>query len=261
MVSRQPTALDPPPPPPPSSPMARPVPPMAAPPPAQTPAPQPPVPAAPTKEAAPRPAPPVKPPSIQEAKPAAPPHSPAKGSAEKEEAKPVAPAKAPPAKMEAKVLTKGAPPASAKYSLQVGAMVMQQNANALKQRLDASGFPATVRKGTAPVKRESVTVGEPTSRPEAEELARRLNVDGFPSQLVTVGSNYTPQVGAFFDENEAIDLARELQKKNYPPKITSKPAKTTVFHVRHGRFDSRAAAAKRGEELKKKGFNFMVVRN
>jgi cell division septation protein DedD len=92
-------------------------------------------------------------------------------------------------------------------------------------------------------------------------MVRRLNVDGFPSELVAVGTKYTPQVGAFFDENEAIDLARELQKKNYSPKITVKPAKTTVFQVRHGRFDSRAAATKRGEELKKKGFPFMVVQN
>jgi cell division septation protein DedD len=161
--------------------------------------------------------------------------------------------------MEAKAPIKGAPVAAKKYSLQVGAMVMQQNADALKQKLDASGFPATVRKGTASVKMEAVTVGELASKSEAEELARRLNVDGFPSQLVAVGSKYTPQVGAFFDENEAIDLARDLQKKNYSPKITVKPAKTTVFQVRHGQFDSRAVAAKRGEELKRKGFNYMVV--
>jgi hypothetical protein len=31
--------------------------------------------------------------------------------------------------------------------------------------------------------------------------------------------------------------------------------------VRHGRFDSRAAAAKRGEELKGKGFNSLIVQN
>jgi cell division protein FtsN len=226
------------------------------------PAPQPPVPAAPTKEATPTPAPPAKPPAIQEAKPSAPPPSPAKAPAKKEEAMPVAPVKAPPAKMEAKAPTQGGTAgATVKYSLQIGAMVMQQNAEALKQKLDASGFPATVRKGTASVKRQTVTAGEPTSKPEAEELARRLTVDGFPSQLITVGSKYTPQVGAFFDENEAIDLARELQKKYYSPKITVKPAKTTVFQVRHGRFDSRAAATKRGEELKKKGFPFMVVQN
>jgi hypothetical protein len=140
-------------------------------------------------------------------------------------------------------------------------MVRQENAQALKQRLDAGGFPASIRKGTASVARQAVTVGEPTSKREAEELARRLNVDGFPSELVVVAGQYTPQVGAFFNLDEAIDLAREIQKKNYPPKITSKPASTVVYQVRHGAFGSRAAAVKRGEELKSKGFNFILVHN
>jgi cell division septation protein DedD len=140
-------------------------------------------------------------------------------------------------------------------------MVKQENAQALKQRLDAGGFPASIRRGTVSVTRQTVTVGEPTSKREAEELARRLNVDGFPSEVVAVGGKYNPQVGAFFNLDEAIDLAREIQKKNYPPKITAKPANTVVFQVRHGGFNSRAAAVKRGEELRSKGFSSMVVRN
>ena len=139
-------------------------------------------------------------------------------------------------------------------------MVMEENAEALKRKLDGSGFPATIRKGTAFVSKQVVTVGDPSNRNEAEELARRLNVDGFPSELVNLGGKYTPQVGAFFNLDEAIDLARELQKKNYHPKITSKPASTVVYQVRHGKFDSRNDALKRGEELKSKGFYFLVVR-
>jgi len=146
------------------------------------------------------------------------------------------------------------------FSLQVGAMVMEGNAEALKQKLEAVGFPAVIRKGTAFVTKQVVTVGDMTGRREAEEMSRRLNVDGFPSELLAVGGQYTPQVGAFFNLDEAIDLSRELQKKNYHPKITSKPANTVVYQVRHGRFDSRTAAVNRGDELKSKGFNFLVVR-
>jgi hypothetical protein len=32
-----------------------------------------------------------------------------------------------------------------------------------------------------------------------------------------------------------------------------------VYQVRHGKFDSRAAAVRRGEELKKKGFDFKIM--
>lgn len=214
------------------------------------------------------PAPPAKSPTKEEAKqvPAAPPAKVAAPAAPSKEAAPgkaaVAPPApagkaAPPAKAEAKPVEK---PTPTRYSLQIGAMVMEENATALKRKLDASGFPAVIRKGKAYVTKQIVTVGEPSGKRDAEDLSRRLNVDGFPSQLLAVGGKYTPQIGAFFNLDEAIDLARELQKKDYPPKITSKPTTTIVYQVRCGKFDSRAAAVRRGEELKGKGFSFSVVR-
>jgi cell division septation protein DedD len=227
-----------------------------------------PVPTAPAKEEAPAPAAPAKPaakeeakqaPAAQPAKVAAPPAPSKEAAPGKEAAAPPGPAEkaAPPAKAEAKPAEK---PAPSSYSLQIGAMVMEENATALKRKLDAGGFPAVIRKGKAYVAKQVVTVGEPSGKREAEDLSRRLNVDGFPSQLLAAGGKYTPQIGAFYNENEAIDLARELQKKNYLPKISSKPTTTTVYQVRHGKFDSRAAAVRRGEELKGKGFSFLVVR-
>ena len=223
-----------------------------------------PAPVAPTKEAAPAPVPPAKPAAKAEAKPAT--SAPAAGVApagpsNAEGTKAAQPEKAPaPPKTEVPSPAKSAPTPSAGYSLQVAAMVMEGNAESLKRKLDAVGFQSVIRKGTAFVTKHVVTVGDPTGKREAEDLGRRLTVDGFPSQLVPLGGQYTPQIGAFFNLDEAIDLARELQKKNYPPKITSKPANTVVFQVRHGRFGSRTAAVKRGEELKAKGFNFLVVR-
>jgi SPOR domain len=54
-----------------------------------------------------------------------------------------------------------------------------------------------------------------------------------------------------------------LQKKNFVPKMTTRPTSSAVFQVRLGRFSSRSAAVKRGEELKAKGYtsSFMVIRN
>jgi cell division septation protein DedD len=154
---------------------------------------------------------------------------------------------------------KGGPGA---FSLQVGAMAVQSNAENLKKRLDASGFPCTVRKGVAHLSKHVVTVDEPTTRRDAEDLARRLNVDGFPSVIVATEGKFTPQVGAFISQDEAIDLAREIQKKQYRPKIAQRAVTSDVYQVRHGEFDSRAAALKRGDELRAKGFGgVFVVRN
>jgi cell division septation protein DedD len=140
-------------------------------------------------------------------------------------------------------------------------MVVEENAKSLKRKLDESGYPSTIRQGTLSGTKHVVTVGEPSGKREAEDLARRLNVEGFPSQLLAVGGKYTPQIGASFNLDEAIDLARELQKKNYRPKITSGQATAVLFQVRHGAFDTRGAAVKRSEELKAKGFNVTIVRN
>lgn len=172
-------------------------------------------------------------------------------------------AKEPPAPSAKTGKAAAAKPASAakSFSVQVGAMAQETNAQNLKRKLDEMGFQAVVRKGSGFANTHVVTVGEPTAKREAEEVARRLNVEGFPSQLVAVEGKYVPQVGAFVNLDEAIDLAREMQKKNFRPKITSKPATTVLYQVRHGQFDTRAAAVKRGEELKAKGFNAWVVPN
>ena len=242
--------------------------------------PAPPVPS-PTKEAAPAPSPPPASSNKPEAKAApqaTPPEAakaqapvkaapPVKASAEPP-AKPSSPAKtskepvASAAKGETKALSKASPAASAKgFSIQVGAMAQEANAEKLKQKLSAMGYQAVVRKGAGFANNHVVTVGDPTDKREAEEMARRLNVDGFPSKLVSVAGKYTLEIGSFVVLDEALDLARELQKKNYRPKITSKPATTVLFQVRHGQFDTRAAAIKRGEELKAKGVTAWVVPN
>ena len=244
-----------------------------------------PAPPAPTKEAAPAVASsskaevkaeakaPINPPPVStpgkmpapakiatEAPPLAKASTPAKSPAEQS---PPAKSGVPTAKAEAKAPFKVASTVPKGFSVQVGAMAQAENAENLKRKLDANGYQSVVRKGSGFAPKHVVTVGDPVAKREAEEMARRLNVDGFPSQLVTAEGKFTPQIGSFVNLDEAIDLARELQKKNYRPKITSSnaPATTVLFQVRHGQFDTRAAAVKRGEELRAKGFNAWVVPN
>jgi cell division septation protein DedD len=202
------------------------------------------------------------------AKSAAEPTAPAKATAPAAPAPATKPTPAPAAKGTPAPSAKTEQPAPAKpapsakgFSVQVGAMAQEANAQNLKRKLDEMGFQAVVRKGSGYASSHVVTVGEPAAKREAEDTARRLNVEGFPSQLVGAEGKFVPQVGAFVNLDEAIDLARELQKKNFRPKITSKPATTVLYQVRHGQFDTKAAAMKRGEELKAKGFHAWVVPN
>jgi cell division septation protein DedD len=148
-----------------------------------------------------------------------------------------------------------------RYTVQVAALVFERNALALKARLERLGFHPIIRTTTASITRHRVYGGEFLSREEAEQTARRLNIDGFPSNLIaSEGGKLFLQVGSFFTLDEAIDLARALQKKNYAPKIVSMPAPTPIHAVRVGEYHSRSDALETLKVLKAQGFTPLVVR-
>ncbi|MFQ5882646.1 MAG: SPOR domain-containing protein [Candidatus Methylomirabilales bacterium] len=157
----------------------------------------------------------------------------------------------PPAKVEGKK----------RYSVQVASLVFKRNALSLKGRLEKLGYSPIIQRTTAPITRHRVYAGEFTSREEAERTARRLNVDGFPSNLVEMGQGkFSLEVGSSFHLNDAIDLAHNLQKKNYTSKIVSKAVPTPVHQVRVGGYENRSEALKTLETLKKQGFAPLIVR-
>jgi cell division septation protein DedD len=146
------------------------------------------------------------------------------------------------------------------YTVQVASLVFERNALALKARLERLGFHPIIRTTTASITRHRVYGGEFQSRKEAEQTARRLNIDGFPSNLVArEDGQFFLEVGSFFTLDEAIDLARALQKKNYAPKIVSKPAPTPIHAVRVGEYQSRSDALETRSALKSHGFNPLIV--
>lgn len=147
------------------------------------------------------------------------------------------------------------------YTVQVASLVFERNAVALKARLERLGFHPVIRTTTASITRHRVYGGEFQSREEAEQTARRLNIDGFPSNLVArEDGQFFLQVGSFFSLDEAIDLARALQKKNYAPKIVSEPAPTPIHAVQVGDYQSRSDALETRSALKNHGFNPLIVR-
>jgi cell division septation protein DedD len=152
------------------------------------------------------------------------------------------------------------PKGEARYSVQVASLVVEQNALALKERLKKLGYSPVVQKATARITRHRVTGGEFNTREEAEQAARRLNVDGFPSNVVEENGKFRPEIGSFVRLDDAIDLARNLEKKNYTAKIVSQPASTPVHQVWVGEYADRAEALKALEALKKQGFTPLIVK-
>jgi len=147
------------------------------------------------------------------------------------------------------------------YSIQVATLVLEKNAVSLRERLEKLGYSPEVRKTTARITRHRVTSGEFSSREEAEQAARRLQADGFPSNVVEgEDGKFRPELGSFFRQDDALDLARILEKKNHAAKVVSQPASTPVHQVWVGEYDDQAEALKTLGTLERQGLNPVLVR-
>jgi len=147
-----------------------------------------------------------------------------------------------------------------RYTVQVASLAVERNAIALKARLEELGFRPIIHTTTAPITRHRVYGGEFERREEAEQTAQKLKVDGFPSNVVeTKGGKFGLEIGSFVHLNEAIDLAHNLQKKNYAAKVVSKAVPTPVYAVRVGEYENRSEAAEVLEALKRQGFTPIIV--
>ena len=147
------------------------------------------------------------------------------------------------------------------YSVQIASLVVKRNADALQKRLEKLGYRATVRKRTAPISRHRVYAGEFRDREEADQVARRLSADGFSPRLVEgEQGKFAVEVGWSFNQNDAIDLARQLQQKNYTSQIVTKRAPTPVYVVHVGAYEKKSEAVREVKALKQKGFSPFVVR-
>jgi cell division septation protein DedD len=194
-------------------------------------------------KAAPQPSPA---PTVEE-KPASPPSAAAAG--------------AKPATTQVAKVTEPKEKAAGQYTVQVASLVVEQNARSLQERLKKLGYSPVVQKTTARVTRHRVYSGDFNNREEAEQAARRMNADGFSSTVVQ-GENrrFRLEVGSPVRLDDAIDLARNLEKKNYTAKIVSQPASTPMHQVWVGEYEDRAEALKTLEALKKQGFTPVVVK-
>ena len=147
-----------------------------------------------------------------------------------------------------------------RFSVQVASLVVKRNALSLKKRLERLGYDPIIQKIKVRITRHRVTAGEFRDREAADQTARSLGADGFSSRLVEgEHGQFAVEVGWFFNQNDAIDLARHLQKKNYTSKIVSKTALTPVYAVRVGAYEKRSEAFPAIKALKRKGLAPILV--
>ncbi len=147
-----------------------------------------------------------------------------------------------------------------RFSIQVGAMAYEANAQSLRKRLEKLGYPSTIRKGRASIIQHVVIVGTLGNRSEADALTERLALEGISVAVGESDGGYRVEAGRSMHLDEAIDLARDLQKKGLTTRIAQETVATTLYLVRVGEFMSRSEAGKTGQALRQKGFPVLVVR-
>lgn len=148
-----------------------------------------------------------------------------------------------------------------RFSVQVGALAHEVNARALRQRLEKLGYPVTIRMAQTPSTQHVVLVTAPGDRTEADALVERMKAEGIPATVSeSDGRSYRVEAGRSEVLDQAIDLAHDLQKKGFTPKIVSETSSSTLYLVRVGQFTSRAEASHKARELREKGFPTLIVK-
>jgi cell division protein FtsN len=156
-----------------------------------------------------------------------------------------------------------AAPGPGTYALQVGAFAVKTNAERLQKRLEEKGHTVAVRQATPRVPRHRVLVGEFTAQADAEAERENVIVAGVKgAKVVSAGSGkFTVEAGTFRSLDDAIDLARELQRAGLASRIDSRPQTTGLYQVRVGAYGSRQEAQAQVESLRREGLSPIVVRN
>lgn len=147
-----------------------------------------------------------------------------------------------------------------RFSVQVGAMAREANARALRQRLERLGYPSMIQKEEGSVTQHVVLVATPGDKTEADAVAERLRMEGVSASSAESDGGYRVMAGRSTVLDEAIDLARELQKKGFTTKIASETANSTLYLVRVGEFMRRSEARRTARELRGKGFPVFIVK-
>lgn len=147
------------------------------------------------------------------------------------------------------------------YRVQVASLVFKRNALSLGLRLKKLGYRPTIKKMTASIARHRVYAGAFNNGGEAESTTRRLSTDGFsPRRVQNEWGMSVVEVGWSLNQNDAIDLARRLQQKDYTSKIISKPTPTPVYVVRVGPYEKKSEALRVLKALRQKGLAPLIVR-
>jgi cell division septation protein DedD len=154
-----------------------------------------------------------------------------------------------------------AAPAGGRYSVQVGAFILEASVRELEKKLTSLGYETFRKEGSTKVLMNMLTVGPFPSVEKAREAVADLREAGIESNLVRrSGGGAVVNAGSYLLDENANNIERKIRSIGYPVTLSKKEARLPMTFVRVGRFEEISDANGLRDELKEKGQDAIVVK-
>jgi cell division septation protein DedD len=175
---------------------------------------------------------------------------------------PAAPAPAAGPKTASAVLTPvPAPVDSGRFSVQVGALVLESSIRDLEKRLAALGYETFQGHGSTTAMMNMLTVGPFSSTDEAQKALSLIRQSGIDSNLVRRSDGEAViNAGSYLLDENANGIRKKIMAMGYPVELEKKEARLPLTFVRIGRFGEMDEATRIRDEIRGKGLEAIVVK-
>ncbi len=152
-------------------------------------------------------------------------------------------------------------PGEVRYSVQVGALILQSSVLELEKKLRSLGHEPFRKEGSTTAMMNMLTVGPFASVSEARSALARLKGAGVDSNLRRrADGGAVINAGSYLLEENAADVIKKIRSLGYPVRMSKKEARLPMTFIRVGRYPDMEDASSVRKELKDKGFDAIVVK-
>lgn len=145
------------------------------------------------------------------------------------------------------------------YSVQVGALILRSSVKELEKKLSGTGYEPFYKKGTTHTSMNFLTVG-PFATGEGTKALDRIRKAGLEANIRHFSAGDIINAGGYLLSGNARRVSNRIRALGYPVKLERKETQMPITLVRVGRYSTKTEATRLRDELKKKGFDAIVVK-
>ncbi len=145
------------------------------------------------------------------------------------------------------------------YSIQVGALILKSSVKDLEKKLSGVGYDPFFKEGTTRATMNFLTV-RPLGKGEEQSALKRIRNAGIEANMRQTAKGVIINAGGFLLSGNANSVSKKIRSLGYPVKLERKETQLPITLVRVGRFGTKLEATKIKDDLKKKGFDAIVVK-